>query len=107
MYNVERISCYLRKLSHCFTYGGQIVFNLEKEVVCYDPKINKIEGLGNKKGELVNCFSYTASLVYVQGMRPLHQLAKSQKVTKRARAESSDRPRRSGRIIKKNPKYLD
>lgn len=106
MYNVGPINCYAEELSHCFAYGGQIVFNTEEEVVCYDPKTNQIKGLGNTKGELIKCYSYKASLVYLEGMKPVHQVAKSSKGTKRARVKSTDRPRKSARTRNKNPKYL-
>lgn len=61
-------------LSVCFKCGGEIVFYTGGEHMFYNHKTNRIELLGNQEGRLLGGFSYKATLVFLEGMKPLHKL---------------------------------
>lgn len=58
----------------CFKYGDVIVFNIRGKYKCYDHKTNRTTDLGNQDGQLTDCISYKASLVFLRGMKPQHQV---------------------------------
>ncbi|KAK1377792.1 hypothetical protein POM88_024536 [Heracleum sosnowskyi] len=67
-------SGFINSYPMCFTYGGEIVFDGKYSL--YDPKSGEIKTVGYKDyGGCVRGFSYTPSLIVLEGMKPLNQLA--------------------------------
>lgn len=54
-----------------FKSGDEIVLKCGLKVYCYDPKSDKIKGFVGSSGvfDVYECFGYTASLVFLQGMK--------------------------------------
>lgn len=54
-----------------FKFGGEIVLQSEEKVLCYDPKSDENKGFvgSSDRSHVLECFSYTASLVFLQGMK--------------------------------------
>lgn len=61
-YTLGPIHCVIDKLSQCFKYGGEIVFNNAE--MLYDPKTKRIKVIGYGHREFVSGCSFTPSLVF-------------------------------------------
>ncbi|WOH16439.1 hypothetical protein DCAR_0935992 [Daucus carota subsp. sativus] len=62
------------KLLGCFKHGGEIVFSANSKYRCYDHKTDEIRNLRSQEGYTHKCFSYKASLIFLKGMKPQHQV---------------------------------
>ena len=70
MYNVHVSG----ELLGCFKHNGEIVFSANSKYKCYHHKTNKITDLHSQEGYTEECFSYKASLIFLEGMKPQHQV---------------------------------
>ncbi|WOG85209.1 hypothetical protein DCAR_0104397 [Daucus carota subsp. sativus] len=61
-------------LSQGFRYGGEFVCHFCGNFVCYDPQTNTVNRLAGSTSHLnlISCFPYVPSLVYLQGMKTVH-----------------------------------
>ncbi|KAL8107920.1 hypothetical protein AgCh_024356 [Apium graveolens] len=61
-------------LSQGFRYGGEIVYHNCGKFSCYDHRTDKVKRLVGSTAHvnLVSCFTYMPSLVYLQGMKSVH-----------------------------------
>lgn len=72
MFNFGPMPVNVHKLLGCFKYGDEIVYDVTGKYMCYNYKTNRNEVLGNWIKESVKCFNYTPSLIFLEGMKPLH-----------------------------------
>ncbi|WOH11060.1 hypothetical protein DCAR_0830539 [Daucus carota subsp. sativus] len=68
MYEIKNVVTRSIKTLMCFKYGGETVYADRENVNCYDPKSDEIKVLVDCKKEYTQGFSYTPSLLSLDGM---------------------------------------
>ncbi|XP_017225485.2 F-box/kelch-repeat protein At3g23880 [Daucus carota subsp. sativus] len=72
--NMHNVRVITGELLGCFKHGGEIVFSANSKYRCYDHKTDETRDLHKPKGDTEQCFSYIASLFFLEGMKPQHQV---------------------------------